>query len=449
MVDFQGLGLFNKGLRLIKRAALRFVQGASRPQADRPKATKYPPVEKLAVKHSAIGVRHAFDEDLLALGAAADAHVPNGDWGQEYLAIKAAFDPLFYLSQYPDIKRQALDPVGHYLRAGARENRDPTPWFSTAEYRRKYLKTDQGGQNSKINPFYHFLTEGRSAGFAPRSPANYDIFCNSIGLTALATSDLVTRRMDDVRARLLDGELGEMVMKASALDPLINDAWRSGLRVRVPPASNAIGVRRIGHLIDLQHQAGQRRARAVIIVDGRRVGAGDGPLRAIIDQTTVDFSRAETLVVVTGGMTSAVQFDPAIRIVRFGLAMPGAKDYKPGRTLVEFVRSLRPEVVINLNAGLMNSAVRRQGRALAASSTVYQYLPFCEVDTPAQLGARYYRAIDLQHNVIVRTSSARDYLAHAFKLPDAARHAIWVAATEQDQLHPSHIPIAKAHHARN
>ncbi|MDB4213306.1 hypothetical protein N9741_00355 [Octadecabacter sp.] len=64
-------------------------------------------------------------------------------------------------------------------------------------------------------------------------------------MTPGQTTDLVTRRMEDVRDRLLSGTLGDMVAKAAALDPLIEKSWRAALRVRVPPASNAIGVRRI------------------------------------------------------------------------------------------------------------------------------------------------------------------------------------------------------------
>ncbi|MEL6794281.1 MAG: hypothetical protein AAFP78_12545, partial [Pseudomonadota bacterium] len=48
--------------------------------------------------------------------------------------VAAELDAEFYRSRYPDIVANDVDPVAHYVRAGAREVRDPTAEFSTKFY---------------------------------------------------------------------------------------------------------------------------------------------------------------------------------------------------------------------------------------------------------------------------------------------------------------------------
>ena len=45
------------------------------------------------------------------------------------------FDPLWYLNQYPDVAASGLEPLTHYVVAGAGEGRAPGPWFDVELYR--------------------------------------------------------------------------------------------------------------------------------------------------------------------------------------------------------------------------------------------------------------------------------------------------------------------------
>jgi len=407
----------------------RFVvptRAAKKRPAAAQKKSNFPRIDRLQVDDQVALDGHVFDRGLQTLEAAAIAHQPTQDWGPDYGVVKAAFDPLFYLSQNPDIRRLGLDPIGHYLRAGARENRDPAPWFSTSEYRRAYLGNEGKGQANRTNPFAHYLSIGRATGHSPRKPVNYDIFCASLGRDCADVSALVEARMEDVRGRLRDGALGEMVAKAALLDPLIEGSWRAGFRVRVPPASNAIGVRRIGHLIDLQDQAKKRRAKVVIVANGARLmdplWGGLTVFRQIAERVPHD----QIVVICTDGNMPDLGDLADVRLIDFMARLPRAKDYQPARTLVEFTRSLRPETVINLDAKLMNSALKTQGKAIAATSIVYQFLQSGNApDARAKLGARYYRAIDLRQRVIVQNGGVRDDLADRFSLLDQAKSEIW------------------------
>jgi len=74
--------------------------------------------------------------------------------------IRPHLDPHFYLERYPDVAALGIDPVKHYLASGAREGRDPTPWFSTFGY----LNAHHDVKSSGTNPFLHYIEYGREEG---------------------------------------------------------------------------------------------------------------------------------------------------------------------------------------------------------------------------------------------------------------------------------------------
>lgn len=70
------------------------------------------------------------------------------------------FDNDWYLNQYPDVKKENLDPVKHYVLYGAAEGRNPGPRFDANEYLNKYLDVKQSG----MNPLFHYLMCGEEEG---------------------------------------------------------------------------------------------------------------------------------------------------------------------------------------------------------------------------------------------------------------------------------------------
>lgn len=71
-------------------------------------------------------------------------------------ALQEHFDTDFYLETYPDIREAGLDPLEHYLRTGWKENRNPSPDFST----RSYLDENPDVAATGDNPFlYHVWTQ--------------------------------------------------------------------------------------------------------------------------------------------------------------------------------------------------------------------------------------------------------------------------------------------------
>jgi len=70
------------------------------------------------------------------------------------------FDPGYYLARYPDI---TSDPLGHYLKHGAFEMRDPSLFFRT----RYYLEENPDVAAAGINPLIHFILWGAHEGRDP------------------------------------------------------------------------------------------------------------------------------------------------------------------------------------------------------------------------------------------------------------------------------------------
>jgi glycosyltransferase involved in cell wall biosynthesis len=71
--------------------------------------------------------------------------------------IAAEFDGAWYASCFPDGKAPK-DPLNHYLTKGWREGFDPNSWFST----RRYLARNPDVVAAGVNPFVHYLNQGRS-----------------------------------------------------------------------------------------------------------------------------------------------------------------------------------------------------------------------------------------------------------------------------------------------
>ncbi|MCC1482854.1 glycosyltransferase [Roseibaca sp. Y0-43] len=75
--------------------------------------------------------------------------------------LREHFDEAFYREQAPQLQKATLEQlVLDYHTAGWRKGRDPVRWFST----NAYLKTHHDVRTRGIDPFLHYLTEGRLAG---------------------------------------------------------------------------------------------------------------------------------------------------------------------------------------------------------------------------------------------------------------------------------------------
>jgi hypothetical protein len=90
----------------------------------------------------------------------------------EAIERSGAFDRAFYLRQYRDVAASGCDPIAHYVRWGAAEDRDPSGSFQTSLYKAKW-NTELVSLG--LNPLLHAvhygefttISAGRDNGHAP------------------------------------------------------------------------------------------------------------------------------------------------------------------------------------------------------------------------------------------------------------------------------------------
>lgn len=81
-------------------------------------------------------------------------------WFLSLIRKSDLFDRDWYLSTYPEIARDKLDPYRHYLRSGWREGCDPGPKFSNEWY----LSTYDDVRKPGLNPLVDYLLFGKRDG---------------------------------------------------------------------------------------------------------------------------------------------------------------------------------------------------------------------------------------------------------------------------------------------
>lgn len=67
-----------------------------------------------------------------------------------------AFDGLWYLSVYPDVREAGIEPVEHFLKHGMDEGRNPNPHFDGAAY----IKANPDIEAFPFGPFMHYVCFG-------------------------------------------------------------------------------------------------------------------------------------------------------------------------------------------------------------------------------------------------------------------------------------------------
>lgn len=74
------------------------------------------------------------------------------------MVLSGFFDPVWYISRYPDVRDARIDPLLHFIRFGAAEMRDPNRFFDSAWYLEHYPDVQASG----LHPLLHYLQAGAS-----------------------------------------------------------------------------------------------------------------------------------------------------------------------------------------------------------------------------------------------------------------------------------------------
>jgi O-antigen biosynthesis protein len=97
------------------------------------------------------------------------------DSHQTRICIEPLFDKHFYTSTYPDVLKNNIDPLQHYIEHGANEGRWPNQFFDT----NFYLRTNIDVARAQINPLEHFLENGATEGRNPSEEFDVNFYTSS------------------------------------------------------------------------------------------------------------------------------------------------------------------------------------------------------------------------------------------------------------------------------
>ena len=129
--------------------------------------------------------------------------VAPGDLVETLREIEASglFDPAWYLAQNPDVAAANVDPLLHWVTAGAEEGRLPGPAFDVPWY---LGETPEAGLPG-TNPILHYLRRGRALGrtaVALDEGQAFDSFLSASRGGRLPFSERVRDAVDHVHYRL-------------------------------------------------------------------------------------------------------------------------------------------------------------------------------------------------------------------------------------------------------
>jgi glycosyltransferase involved in cell wall biosynthesis/ubiquinone/menaquinone biosynthesis C-methylase UbiE len=75
-------------------------------------------------------------------------------------AVRAIFDPAYYLRAYPDVAEAGADPFAHFMSVGWAEGRNPCALFDTE----LYLDSNPDVARAGLNPLVHYVSAGAREG---------------------------------------------------------------------------------------------------------------------------------------------------------------------------------------------------------------------------------------------------------------------------------------------
>lgn len=351
---------------------------------------------------------------------------PDGG-SQVYDTVKRYFDMTHYLLKYPDIAAaKKLDPIQHYIDNGAKEGRNPTPYFSTSHYVNRYQDVRMSGEN----PFYHWLTKGAREGRVAAPFAKFDELSEMLGMApSEVEANLITKRQD-LRRRFEHGVLGEMVNKAAELEPLIAHSWKEAISAKLPPFHSDQVVSQTVAIHAMQKDANFRRAKAVVVIPHCRM-SGATKIAGFLTSALTALYGSDDVLVVSSDL-DILQFPdwfPAgVRMVSLPRYAEGLPQVLREKLLVEFIRSLDAQHVFNVNSALFWHAFKSFGKALRATTEVYAYF-FC--NDKSQYGfwagyplSKFYRHFDALSGVITDSHFLADEFKQRYLVPEAQAHKI-------------------------
>lgn len=275
-------------------------------------------------------------------------------------AARAYFDAEYYLEENPDLAARGVSPLLHFLTIGWIEGRNPSADFST-DY---YIRHNRDIREQRINPFLHYVRSGRHEGWRK---------------TATVAEARILRLFEN------DAELQQQIEEAKALEPMV--ALPQGQRTLSHPALNFRS--RIDVYEGLRRALGGRRFRYVVTVPHVRMSGAARVAAIFCSQLAGLRDLSEILLVTTDSSEREYMgwFPPGLQLFDLSSHTAGLDPENQQRALIDVLRGVGAEAVINVNSRLFWETLISFGRQVSQDVRVVTYLfTWDETETGDRVG---------------------------------------------------------------
>lgn len=342
----------------------------------------------------------------------------------------------FLLQARHHLEASEGDALGRFLDNGARAKASPEVNVDLASYLRRHPERADGAGDT--SPYVAWLREGRDAGEIADPAPGLEEMATVLGRTPHQVAEDLGELRSDLVERLRTGTLGEMFARAAQVEPLIGEAWMATTQPVVPPVFSEATSTQVHAVHAAQTALGFARARVVIVAPEPRWGGGRRAEGHLAHALARHIEAADVVVVYTdaGGQAPPGRFPDEVRELHLAPLLQGLSPDQSQRVLVELLRSLRADAIVNINSRLLHEGMSTYGRALAATERIFPLL-FCneQLAMGAWVGLPlrfFYRWFDQVAGVLTDSEHLVEWLRNRHQLgPEAGG----------DRLHVLRAPV--------
>ncbi len=359
----------------------------------------------------------------------------------DYDLLYENFDVLHYLLQAPELlDRPEVDLIEHFLEHGLEERLSPDPDFSMTEYVNRYPR--KSTETRELSPYLLWLKQGKAAGDVADPAPGIMRMALVLGMHPQQLVDLLTERRHSLQQRFRTGTLGEMLAKASEIEPLIGAAWTEIARPKLLPVSTPEVVGEVSAIYQGQEIAGFRPARLVFVINRARWGGGRRMEGHIAHALANHIDPSEMVVIYTDDSTEspAGRYPDGVREIDFADIVKFMPKARAQHALVMLLRSFHADAIVNINSRMLYLAMRSYGRALAATERLFLCF-FCNEQTAMGTwegwSLRYfYRSFDYVTGVITDSDHLARELTSTYKMGERHLERVHVFSAPVDPQLP-------------
>lgn len=358
----------------------------------------------------------------------------------EKYIIESDFDEAYYVNRYLDILNSKFSPIDHYHQHGDSEGRQPSVFFDPKYYRKN---TDVGD----CNALFHYAVNGSKtslpASITSAEDPNFKTVASALGLSSNILEEKIRTAYYNRRQRIDKTEIGDAVSKAIVLDPLIAHSMRYQIiDLGIPPYRNSRQINDISAIHNLQAQANWQRAEYVVLVPWIHMGGASRLAGRFLKALLSLYGADQVMVVSTeSGIHDHGHWLPRnCRYVDFSDASKHLESERRSRVLFEFLRSLKPRHIININSKTFWDVVDRYADQISDCCKLSCYF-FCnEKDVignwtgyPVKL---FHTIFDRFHSVFTDSEYLKAELENRFCVPKTLQKKIIYLRTPTDEDYP-------------